>query len=200
MLANVQGMAVGLGLIAAIGAQNAFVLKQGLKGQHIFWICVCCAVSDSILIMAGVFGLGDVVQQHPQVLTVIKYLGIAFLFLYGSQHFYQAWCGQKSMQLADIEQPTLKALLLLCLALTWLNPHVYLDTVLLLGSISSQFGAGQLDFMWGAITASWLFFFALGYGAKWLLPLFQSPSAWQILDCIIALMMWSIAWSLLTLV
>lgn len=199
MWAYVQGMAIGLGLIAAIGAQNAFVLKQGLKGQHIFWICVCCALSDSILIMAGVFGLGDMVQQHPQVLTMIKYLGIAFLCLYGLQHLYQAWREQKSIQLAAAEQPTLKALLVLCLALTWLNPHVYLDTVLLLGAIASQFGADQLYFMCGAITASWLFFFALGYGAKWLLPLFQSPRAWQILDCIIALMMWSIAWSLLQL-
>lgn len=192
-----QGLAVGFSLIIAIGAQNAFVLKQGLKKQHVFWVCVVCAASDSILILLGVLGFSKVIQTHPEFVDWAKYFGATFLLIYGAQHFLQAFRTSTGLKPSEKNESKLMKMLLICLALTWLNPHVYLDTVVLIGSISTKFEATALYFAIGAVTASWLFFFSLGFGARFLLPVFQNQRSWQILDFIIALVMWRIAISLL---
>ncbi|MDO5542312.1 MAG: LysE/ArgO family amino acid transporter [Acinetobacter sp.] len=192
-----QGFLVGIGLIIAIGAQNAFVLKQGLKQQYIFWVCLVCVISDSLLIFAGVFGFAAVLQAHANWVEMAKYFGAIFLFLYGLQHFYHAWSKQQYLVAAGKEESSLLRVLLLCLALTWLNPHVYLDTVVLIGSISTQIQGSKLDFALGASLASFLFFFSLGYGAKYLQPLFQDYRAWKVLDVGIGCLMWGIAYRLI---
>ncbi len=192
-----QGFAVSLGLILAIGAQNAFVLKQGLKQQSVFWVCLVCALSDSILISLGVLGFSQLILHYPQAMLLAKYFGAAFLFWYGAQHFYQAYKLQE-MPLQTASQPDKPwQNIIICLAMTWLNPHVYLDTVVLIGSVSTQFETTKLYFTLGAISASWLFFFSLGYGARLLSPIFQSTKAWRILDAMIGVVMWGIAVSLL---
>ena len=191
-----QGLAIGLSLCVAIGAQNAFVLKQGLKQQYVFWICLVCAISDSILITLGVTGFSSVVKSHPQIIDLAKYFGILFLIFYGAQHFSQAFKGQSSLNLAEPSENSLWKIILICLAFTWLNPHVYLDTVVLIGAISTQYESTKLYFALGAISASWLFFYALGYGARFLLPVFQNAKAWQVLDVVIAFVMWGIAFSI----
>ena len=191
-----QGFAIGFSLILAIGAQNAFVLKQGLKQQHIFWICLLCALSDATLIALGVFGFAALMQQFPMMITIARYAGALFLMVYGAQHIKQALQANQSIQLDAQSEQSLWKILGICLALTWLNPHVYLDTVVLLGSISAQFTQMKVYFALGAISASFLFFFALGYGARLLLPVFENPKAWQVLDVMIAVVMWSIALSL----
>ena len=193
-----HGFLMGLSLIVAIGAQNAFVLKQGLKQQHIFAICLCCALSDAILILAGVLGFSKLVLLHSHWLNMAKYLGALFLIGYGAQHAYSALKGGQALHLNDEQPVSLKKNLLIVLALTWLNPHVYLDTVVLLGAISSQYQEYAVYFGCGAMLASFLFFFALGYGARLLQPIFIRPRAWQILDGMIAVIMWCIAYSLLT--
>ncbi|MEJ2897829.1 LysE/ArgO family amino acid transporter [Acinetobacter sp. NS-4] len=192
-----HGFAMALSLIVVIGAQNAFVLKQGIKQQHVFAICLCCALSDAILISVGVLGFSELVLLHPDWLNIAKYLGATFLLIYGAQHFYQAWKGEQRLDLTQDEVPCLWKVLLICLGLTWLNPHVYLDTVVLLGSVSTQYPNTQLYFALGAISASFLFFFSLGYAARYLQPMFQRPQAWKILDLIIGCVMWSIVISLL---
>ncbi|MEJ5033927.1 LysE/ArgO family amino acid transporter [Acinetobacter sp. MYb191] len=192
----VQGIAVGMSLIIAIGAQNAFVLKQGLKKQFVFWVCFVCALSDSILIVLGVSGFSKVLQHYPEIIQFSKWAGALFLFYYGLQHVLRAFKSQQGLEASSIEKHHLMNIVLLCLALTWLNPHVYLDTVILLGSISTQFEQPAY-FALGAVCASWLFFFALGYGARVLIPIFANPKAWNVLDGIIALVMWGIAISLL---
>lgn len=192
-----QGFLVGLSLIVAIGAQNAFVLKQGLKKQHIFWICLVCALSDSLLILSGVMGFAQIMIQYPAVVQISKFAGALFLIVYGAQHFYHSFKHSAVMQESGIHKQHLSELLLICLALTWLNPHVYLDTVVLIGTVSTQFAGQEMAFATGAITASWLFFFSLGYAARWLQPVFTHPEAWKILDFLIGVVMWSIAVSLL---
>ena len=192
-----HGFVMGLSLIVPIGAQNAFVLKQGLKQQHVFAICLCCALSDAILISSGVLGFSELVTLHPHWLNIARYLGATFLLLYAAQHFYQVWKGEQRLEISSNEVPSLGKVLFICLGLTWLNPHVYLDTVVLLGSISTQYLDTQLYFALGAISASFLFFFSLGYAARYLQPIFQRPKAWKILDIVIGGVMWSIAISLL---
>ena len=193
-----QGFAVSLSLIVAIGAQNAFVLKQGLKKQSVFWVCFACALSDSILIAFGVAGFSAVLQRYPEIIQFAKWGGAVFLLWYGFQHAVQAVKSQQFLLASQTEENRLAQIILLCLALTWLNPHVYLDTVVLLGSIGSQ----QADdlrplFAAGAITASIVWFVVLGYGARLLVPLFSRPMAWRVLDALVALMLWGIAASLL---
>lgn len=195
----VTGITMGFSLIVAIGAQNAFVLRQGLKGQHVLWVCLTCAASDAILIVLGVTSFDRISTMFPWVDPVMRYGGAAFL----------AWCGTKSMLSAfrsnevlvassHEDQATLTSTLLTCLALTWLNPHVYLDTVVLLGTLSTQFEGQKGTFAVGAICASFIFFFALGYGAKQLRSLFARPTAWRILEGGIAIVMWSIAFRLIS--
>jgi len=191
-----KGFGIGSGLIVAIGAQNAFVLKQGLKQQYVFWLCLICALSDSILIAFGVLGFAEIMTASPILIMVAKYLGATFLFVYGAKAFYAAFKATQSMELGSGQKQTLTQALVTCLAFTWLNPHVYLDTIVLIGSVATQL-EDKVSFALGSIFASWIFFFSLGYGARLLKPLFTNPKAWKILDFIIGIVMWSIAISLL---
>ena len=192
-----QGFAIGLSLIVAIGAQNAFVLKQGLKKQAVFWVCFVCALSDSILVVLGITGFATVIQLYPELVGFAKWAGAVFLLWYGLQHAIQAFKSNQSLHAGSQNEIKLSKIIIVCLALTWLNPHVYLDTVVLIGSISTQFEQTKLYFALGVITASWFFFFSLGYGARVLIPVFANPKAWKVLDGVIALIMWSIAISLI---
>lgn len=186
------GFALGLSLIMAIGAQNAFVLKQGLVKQHVFWVCLICATSDAMLIYAGVFGLGQWIESHPNFVLWMKYFGATFLILYGLRNLISALKGSTGLLPTERTPRALKSIILLCLGFTWLNPHVYLDTVGLLGSISAQY-SNKYAFACGAMSASFIFFFSLGYGARLLRPFFAKPKAWQILEGFIAMVMFSLA-------
>lgn len=192
-----QGLILGFSLCVAIGPQNAFVLKQGLKQQHLLWICLICTLSDAILIFIGIMGFAKVIHLYPDILNGVKCIGAVFLIVYGFQHFQHMRRGGQALHPDGQSPSSLGKIMLICLGFTWLNPHVYLDTVFLIGSVSTQYEAHKMAFAWGAISASLLFFFALGYGARFLLPVFQHPRAWQILDGWIGLMMWGIAGSLL---
>ncbi|MEV6137976.1 LysE/ArgO family amino acid transporter [Nocardia sp. NPDC051990] len=197
-MAAISGLGFGLSLIVAIGAQNAFVLRQGLRGQHVLAVVAVCTVSDIVLIAAGVGGLGVMVQSAPVLLTVIRYAGAAFLFGYGILAARRA--SAASSLTADSSGATmaLGATVLTCLALTWLNPHVYLDTVLLLGSFASTYTSPQRWFLGaGAMVASTIWFTSLGYGARKLGPLFARPIAWRVLDSMIAVVMFGLALGLL---
>lgn len=196
--AFLPGFALGFGLILAIGAQNAFVLRQGLRREHVFSVCLTCAVSDAILIAAGVAGFGALATAVPWFEPVMRYGGAAFLFCYGARNLYSAWTGGAALDVAGGGPATLAATLAPLLAFTWLNPHVYLDTVVLIGSVSAQYDS-RLWFGFGAVTSSFVFFFGLGYGARLLAPLFARPRAWQLLDLLIGLTMWIIAARLLVM-
>lgn len=188
------GMGMGLGLIVAIGAQNAFVLRQGLRGEHVLAVCLACAVSDAVLIVIGVTGFSGIATVMPWLDPVMRYGGAAFLIWYGARSLWSALRSSASLAAENGRAAaSLSRTLATCLALTWLNPHVYLDTVVLLGTISTQFAGDRASFAAGAITASFLFFFSLGYGARWLRPVFARPSAWRILEGAIAFVMWAIA-------
>ncbi|WP_081780887.1 LysE/ArgO family amino acid transporter [Sulfitobacter noctilucicola] len=190
------GFALSLTLILAIGAQNAFVLRQGLRREHVFWVCLTCAACDALLIAAGVAGFGALSEALPWFETVMRYGGAAFLIWYGWLNARSAWRGGEMLDTGGVTTQSLRRAILTLLGLTFLNPHVYLDTVVLLGSISAQY-PDRLAFGTGAVTASFCFFFTLGYGARLLAPLFAKPVSWQILDALIALTMWAIAAKLL---
>lgn len=196
MQTAIAGFILGFSLILAIGAQNAFVLRQGLRREHVFAVCLAAALSDAILIAVGVSSFEAVLQFLPWVAPAFLYGGAAFLVWYGWQNFRAAMRGGAAMQASDITANSLKKTLLTCLALTWLNPHVYLDTVVLIGSISTKYD-NQIAFAIGAVSSSFVFFFMLGYGARLLGPLFAKPQAWRVLDLLVALTMWAIAVSLL---
>jgi len=191
-----SGYTLSLTLILAIGAQNAFVLRQGLRRAHVFWVCLTCGLSDAILIAAGVAGIGALSDAAPWFSVLMRYGGAAFLIWYGAQNARSAWQGGVALDLNADTAQSLRRAILTVLALTWLNPHVYLDTVVLIGSISAQY-PDRLAFGIGATLASVTFFFALGYGARLLSPVFRRPRSWQILDAIIAVTMWAIAVKLL---
>ncbi len=190
------GFLLGLSLILPIGAQNAFVLRVGLRGQHVWAVCLTCALSDAILILAGVSGFTQISATLPWAESALRYFGAAFLLLYGARSFMEAF-QSTSMRAAETAPVGLGRMVLTCLALTWLNPHVYLDTVVLIGSISTQFTEGKSFFAAGAMLASFTFFFALGFGARLLKPLFARPATWRILDIGIGLIMWATAARLL---
>ena len=190
--AFLPGFLLGLSLIVAIGAQNAFVLRQGLRREHVFAVCAVCAISDAILIAAGVAGFGALVKALPLLAPVMRYGGAAFLLAYGLRSLWSAWRAHGGMDPARDEPRALGVILAMCLAFTWLNPHVYLDTVVLLGSVSIRYGDPRA-FALGAMTASCLFFFSLGYGARLLRPLFANPTAWRILDAGIGITMAALA-------
>lgn len=192
------GFSIGLSLILAIGAQNAFVLRQGLRGEHVFAVALTCALSDAILIALGVGGFRTLVTQAPWLDPAMRLGGAAFLLWYGARSLHSALTSRTTLTPADIPPAPLGKTLLACLAFTWLNPHVYLDTVVLVGSISTQFPHAEHIFGLGAITASFAFFFALGYGATLLRPVFATPRAWRLLETAIAVLMWSIAAKLLS--
>lgn len=192
------GFLLGISLILAIGAQNAFVLKQGLKKQHVFVVCLICALSDALLISAGVAGFGAIVKQFPIIEQLARYAGAAFLLVYSLLSFKSAFTAKHSMQAEGKEVGSAVTAVLACLAFTWLNPHVYLDTVVLLGSISTQYNGHQLSFASGAVLGSFVFFFSLGYGARLLIPIFKNPKAWKVLEFIIGFVMFALALSLVT--
>ncbi len=192
-----SGFGLGLSLIAAIGAQNAFILRQGLMRRHVFVLCLICALSDALLIAAGVAGLGTLIAASPRLIAVVTVGGAAFLLAYAAIALRRA-LRPSAMQAAARGEERLRPAVLACLAFTFLNPHVYLDTVVLLGSLSAGFeGAGRLAYGLGAVTASFVWFFALGYGARLLQPFFARPSAWRVLDILIALVMSALALGLL---
>ena len=178
-----------MSLIIAIGAQNAYILKQGLKQQHVFVLCAICSLSDAILITAGILGFDIIVQKIPLIEQITRYVGAAFLFVYAATNFKLAFATNSTIKIEDKQESSMLTSVLTCLAFTWLNPHVYLDTVIILGSISTQHIDQQLAFNIGAVTASFFFFFSLGYGAKYLAPFFKSPKSWQVLECITGLIM-----------
>ncbi|MEV4129604.1 LysE/ArgO family amino acid transporter [Nocardia sp. NPDC049707] len=197
-LAAISGLGFGLSLIVAIGAQNAFVLRQGLRGQHVLAVVAVCTVSDIVLIAAGVGGLGVMIQSAPVLLTVIRYAGAAFLFGYGILAARRALASSSLTADSSGATMALGATVLTCLALTWLNPHVYLDTVLLLGSFASTYTSPERWFLGaGAMVASTIWFTSLGYGARKLGPLFARPIAWRVLDSMIAVVMFGLALGLL---
>jgi|TARA_B100000767_G_scaffold256760_1_gene264080 L-lysine exporter family protein LysE/ArgO len=187
----ISGFSLGLSLIMAIGAQNAFVLKSGLRREHIFIICTLCALSDAALIAAGIFGFGSLLDAVPSLEIVMRWAGACFLSVYGAKSFLSAWRGGASLQAAGASN-TLTASVLTCLALTWLNPHVYLDTVVLLGAVAAQHD-DRFIFGLGAVSASFVFFYALGFGARLLAPVFSKPLAWRVLDACVGALMWAIA-------
>ena len=196
LLALFKGMGTGAGLIIAIGAQNAFVLTQGLRRQYHWTIAGICSFFDAICITLGMAGIGVLVSQSPLLLEITKWGGALFLGWYGLNAFRSAF-QDHSLTGENRGVGSLKQAVITTLAITALNPHVYLDTVVLLGSIGSQ-QADELQvwFTAGAVCASFIWFFSLSFGARWLAPLFAKPIAWHILDLTIALVMWSIALSL----
>jgi L-lysine exporter family protein LysE/ArgO len=189
-----SGLASGLSLIVAIGAQNAFVLRQGLQRSHVALVIAVCAVSDLVLILLGVAGIGAIIERAPAVLDVVRWAGAAFLVGYGAIAAWRAIRGQAVGQLGAGQTVSWVAVLGTGLAFTWLNPHVYLDTVLLLGSLASTHGPdGRWWFAAGAGLASVAWFTALGVGARFLAPVFRRRSAWRILDAAIAAVMFTMA-------
>lgn len=192
------GFALSLTLIMAIGAQNAFVLRQGLRREHVLPVVLACAASDAVLIMSGVAGFGALAEAAPWFGPLMRYGGAAFLLWYGWRNAVSAWQGGEALEAEGQSTRSLRKAILTLLALTWLNPHVYLDTLVLLGSISAQY-PDRLSFGIGAVLASFVFFFSLGYGARLLAPLFARPRSWQVLDAIIAVTMWAIAIKLLAM-
>lgn len=197
--AFIPGFLLGFSLILAIGAQNAFVLRQGLRREHVFAVCLTCAMSDAILIAAGVAGFGVVVESAPWIQPVFRWAGASFLFVYGCVAILSAIRGGSGLRTDGEEPGNKRRVILTALAFTWLNPHVYLDTFVLLGSISTEYDGNQVWFGLGAMTASFVFFFSLGYGARLLAPFFARPAAWRVLDGVVGLTMWAIAATLVWL-
>ncbi|MDQ2846598.1 MAG: LysE/ArgO family amino acid transporter [Actinomycetota bacterium] len=185
------GLLTGLSLIIAIGAQNAYVLRQGLARQHIGVVVAICAVSDLVLIVAGVAGVGALVRSHPTLLTVLRWAGAAYLVWFGVRSILAA---RKAHGLTVNVLPAKSSIVLTTLALTWLNPHVYLDTVLMLGNIANQHGpAGRWWFAVGACIGSIVWFTGLGYGARAASGWIGRPAVWRVLDVLIGLTMITIA-------
>ena len=194
ILSLLSGLASGLSLIVAIGAQNAFVLRQGVQRSHVLLVVAVCALSDVLLIVLGVAGVGVLIEQAPGVLDVVRWAGAAFLLAYGGMAAVRAIRGTQASQVVVGQKGTWAAALGTCLALTWLNPHVYLDTVLLLGSLAGTHGpGGRWWFAGGAGLGSIAWFAALGTGARFLAPVFARPGSWRVLDGGIALVMVTLA-------
>ncbi|WP_445144532.1 LysE/ArgO family amino acid transporter [Dyella sp. Tek66A03] len=192
--AYLAGLGAGAGLIIAIGAQNAFVLRQGLRRHHVGAVVLVCILADISLILLGVAGMGLAVQLHPGLLQWLRYAGAAFLAAYGVLALWRAWRGESGLQPAGNGMHSRSRIVLACLGFTLLNPHVYLDTVVLLGSLSTHYdGDGRWAFAAGASTASVLWFVSLGYGARVLLPVFRNPVAWCVFDVAVAAFMITLA-------
>lgn len=199
ILSLVSGLASGLSLIVAIGAQNAFVLRQGVQRSHVVLVVAVCALSDLVLIVLGVSGVGVLIERAPAVLEVVRWAGAAFLLAYGAMAALRAVRGTQAALPGAGQDGTWAAALGTCLALTWLNPHVYLDTVLLLGSLAGTHGPdGRWWFAAGAGLGSIVWFAALGAGARFLAPVFARPGSWRVLDGGIALVMVTLAVMLVT--
>lgn len=196
--AFIQGMAIGGSLIMAVGAQNAFVLKQGIKRSYPLHIALLCSLIDALMITAGVAGLGHLIEAFPTIKHVASFGGAAFLIWYGANALKASFVN-KGMEINHaVGADSLKKAVLTTLGISFLNPHLYLDTVVLLGSISTQFDDLQRPwFGAGAVLASFVWFFSLSFGARLLAPVFSRPAAWRYLDRFICLTMWSIAAAIL---
>ena len=192
MQALIAGLVTGLSLIVAIGAQNAFVLRQGLARKHVLVIVTLCSLSDALLIILGVLGLGKAIEQLPQMLEVIRWFGVGYLIWFGIGSLRKAF-RDEILEVNNQQQSGLKKTVLTTLGLTFLNPHVYLDTVIFVGGLSHQFGNQTGYFTFGAIAASFLWFFGLGFGASKLSPLMSKAVFWKILDSAISLVMFTLA-------
>lgn len=193
-----SGFGLSGALIVAIGAQNAYLLRQGLRREHVPVLATICFLSDATLIALGCAGLGTLVQAHPGLVLAIRWIGAAFLAWYGLRSARAALHPQILEADASAQATPLGAAARTMLALTWLNPHVYLDTVLLLGGIAGRYPAtARVAFALGAMSASMVWFYGLGFGAGALAPLFRRPQTWRVLDGVIALTMWTIATSLI---
>ena len=190
-------MATGLALIVAIGSQNAFILRCGIRREHVLPLVAFCALSDALLIAAGIGGAGAILRGNETLMTVTRYGGALFLASYGLLAAKRAWQGEE-LHLDNAGPSNLGAALAACFAFTFLNPHVYLDTVVLLGSVANQRGEeGRWVFGAGAMLGSVIWFSALGFGARLLAPVFEKPAAWRVLDSLIAVVMLALAASLL---
>lgn len=191
-----QGLALSLGLIVAIGAQNAFVLRQGLRREHVGSVVLFCATADAVLLMAGVFGMAQALGDRPDWARALALAGALFLAWYGWQALMRMRSANRLQAASGGEGMKRRAVLAQAAAFTLLNPHVYLDTVLLVGSMGAQQPAPlQGWFVAGAAVASATWFSLLGFGARWLAPWFAHPRAWQVLDGLIGLTMWGLsAW------
>ncbi|WP_222194070.1 LysE/ArgO family amino acid transporter [Modestobacter italicus] len=196
LLAAAAGLGLGLSLIVAIGAQNAFVLRQGLRAEHVAAVVAVCLLSDVALITAGVGGAGALVARAPGVVTVVCFAGAAFLLVYGLLAARRVLRPAALLPDAGGARAGLAVTVSTALALTWLNPHVYLDTVVLLGSLASTYEERRWWFGAGAVLGSAIWFVGLGYGARLLRPVFARPSAWRVLDGVIAVVMLALAASL----
>jgi len=195
MLAFLPGFFAGLSLIVAIGAQNAFVIRQGLSRQHVFVVVAICAIADAALIALGIAGLGAIIQGLPWLLEGVRWFGVAYLTWFGIKSVRSAF--KKDVMDVSGEQTTsLKKVVAAVLGFTLLNPHVYLDTVILLGSISNQFAEDRWVFGFGAMTASIVWFSAIGFGARAASRFMSKPIFWRVLDSIIAAVMFTIAFYL----
>ena len=197
--AGFEGALISLSLIVAIGAQNAFVIRQGLSDRHVFLVCTICAFSDAALIALGVFGFGEIISNSENISELVRWFAISFLIIYSIMRFKAAYSGNA----LDIDEEeslvSAKKTAIITLGFTWLNPHVYLDTTVLLGTASLQFqGDQKIAFAIGAMTSSFLFFYSLGFGARRLAPLLKTKKVWRIIDIIIGLVMIWIAWSIYT--
>ncbi|MFE5292989.1 LysE/ArgO family amino acid transporter [Isoptericola sp. NPDC056618] len=202
MLTLLAGLGFGLSLIVAIGAQNAFVLRQGVRREHVGLVVAVCAASDVVLYLAGTAGLGALVVSHPAVVEVARWAGAAVVLGYGALAARRAWRGDEAGLAAASDGAVADAgrrarpVLLTALALTWLNPHVYLDTIVLQGSLAASHGDGRWLFTAGAIVSSVLWFVGLGYGARLLAPVLARPGAWRVVDGVVAAIMLVVAVSL----
>jgi len=189
------GFIASFTLIAAIGAQNAFVLRQGIRGEHVLAVVTLCTVSDIVLISAGIAGVGALITAHPSALNIAKFGGAIFLIGYGLLAAKRAW-RPSSLTPSETAPARLIDVLVTCAALTFLNPHVYLDTVVLLGALANEHSDERWLFGIGAVTASAVWFFSLGLGARRLAGVFSSQLTWRILDGAIAIMMLGLGVSL----
>jgi L-lysine exporter family protein LysE/ArgO len=192
MLALVTGLFTGLSLIIAIGAQNAFVIRQGLNKQYVFLVVGVCSASDALLIVLGVGGLGQLLQRHPTILDFIKWFGVLYLTWFGVRSLLAVFKDQ-ALVAANEAKTSFKQVIGRTLGFTFLNPHVYLDTVIFLGGIGSQFKTHKWDFAAGAVISSILWFTSIGFGAKAASKFMSRPIFWKILDGFIALVMFTLA-------
>ena len=190
--AALHGFLVGLGLILAIGAQNAFVLRQGIRREHVGAVVLVCALSDAVLIGAGVAGFGVLADRIPWLEPVMLWAGVAFLTVYGLGRLRAAWSGGAALMPQGVTAP-LSRTIATALLFTWANPHVYLDTLVLIGAVSSQYAPHEGKFALGAMTASATFFTSLGYGARLLAPVFARPRAWVRLETGVGVTMLTLA-------
>ena len=195
MIALIPGFLTGLSLIVAIGAQNAFVIRQGLLRSHVFMVVALCSISDALLIVLGTGGLGKAIKSQPDLLTFIRWFGVSYLVWFGIKSLRSAFTENQLLASGEAE-PSRSRVLASVLALTYLNPHVYLDTVIFVGSLANQFKTDRWFFALGASLASLLWFSVIGFGAQAASRVMSKPVFWRIFDSFVAIVMFSIAFSL----